>query len=373
MKVVLVGTAFPYRGGLASFNEALIRKLQARDIDCVIKTFSLQYPNFLFPGKTQFSDSPTPQDLQIQRVVNAIDPLNWIKVGKQIARGEPDILLLKYWTPFMAPCLATISYFAKKNKHTQVITILDNMIPHEQHFFDRWLTSYFVHNVDKFIYMSKKVGEQLQQFTTSKPVLFSPHPVFENFGDKASKQEAGKFLQLDDKKKYVLFFGFVRDYKGLDWLLQAWYKVEKKSDKKLIIAGEYYSNKEKYLSIIQKYNLQGSIVLIDKFINNEDVKYYFSIADVVVQPYKHATQSGVTQIAYHFEKPMIVTNVGGLSEIVPDGKVGFVVEPNVEDIRQGIEKFFQSNIDFLPFIQEEKKKYSWDCMVDNILKLSNMK
>lgn len=370
MKIVLVGTAYPYRGGLASFNEALIRKLQTRGIACGIKTFSLQYPNFLFPGETQFSDSPPPQDLKIQRLVNAINPFNWIKIGRQIAKEKPDIVLLKYWTPFMSPCLGSIAYFAKRNKHTQVIAVLDNIIPHEQHFFDKWLTKYFVRQIDSFIYMSKEVGEQLKQFTTTKPSIFSPHPVFENFGDKVSKQEAAQVLQLDDQKKYVLFFGFVRDYKGLDWLLEAWGKIENKSNKKLIIAGEYYSNKEKYLSIIQKYNLQDSIVLIDKFINNEDVKYYFSIADVVVQPYKHATQSGVTQIAYHFEKPMIVTNVGGLSEIVPNGKVGFVVEPNVENIHQGIENFFQSNIDFLPFIQEEKKKYSWEFMVDNILKLA---
>jgi D-inositol-3-phosphate glycosyltransferase len=371
MKVVLLGTAYPYRGGLASFNERLIREFQVQGHEAAIITFTLQYPAFLFPGTTQFSTSPPPEDLKIQRKVNAVNPLNWWLVGRQLQKDKPDILILKYWLPFMAPCFGTIARLVRKNKHTKVICIADNIIPHEPKFYDSRLTKFFIHSCDGFVTMSEQVLKDLARFDRKKMRASNPHPLFDNFGAVQSKESACAYLDLNSTNKYILFFGFIRDYKGLDLLLQAM-NLEELQDPNthLIIAGEFYTDKQPYLHLINE-KLSGRIHWFDRFIPDEEVKYFFSAADLVVQPYKHATQSGVTQIAYHFEVPMVVTNVGGLPELVPDGECGFVVPPEAQAIASAIQKFFETGgrDTFLPGIRNQKMRFGWDRMVQTIVEL----
>lgn len=364
-RIVILGTAYPYRGGLASFNELLARSFGRQGKKVHIITFRLQYPELLFPGKTQFSESPAPAGLEITRMVNAVNPLNWIQVGRRIRKMRPDMMVLKYWTPFMSPCLGTVCRIVRQNKHTVILSQLDNIIPHEHHFYDRILTRYFVKSVDGFIYMSQQVRDDLHTFTTVKPSIFAPHPVFDNFGARVSKIEACRQLNLPPGQNYLLFFGLIRDYKGLDLMLDAWHNLKQKhatENKKLIVAGEFYTDKTKYIRQMEHLGIQGDILLHDRFIRDEDVKYYFSLADAVVQPYKSATQSGVTQIAYHFEVPMIVTSVGGLAEIVPDGKAGYIVDPDAKRIAEAIEKIYQNdNLQkMIELIKIEKKRFSWE-------------
>lgn len=369
MKVTILGSAYPLRGGLAAYNQRLAREFSAQGDEVSIVTFSLQYPEFLFPGTTQYSSLPKPADLSIEVAVNSINPFNWIKVGLKIKKQKPDILVVKFWLPFMAPCLGTICRIVKRNRHTKIVSILDNIIPHEKRIGDRLFTAYFVNGVDAFIAMSDSVYNDLSVFDTKKPRLLSPHPLFDNYGAPIAKSEALQRLKLDASKRYMLFFGLIRDYKGLDILLKAMAREElRNSDIQLIVAGEYYSNKEEYEQLIRALNLKDKLELHTRFIPDDEVVNYFCAADMVVQPYKHATQSGVTQVCYHFNKPMLVTNVGGLPEIVPDNKVGFVVEPDEQAVADAILKFYgeHKETEFIQNILEEKQKYSWKVMVEKV-------
>ncbi|MCW3121838.1 MAG: glycosyl transferase family 1 [Flavipsychrobacter sp.] len=372
MRIAILGTAHPLRGGLAAFNERLAYQLQEQGHEVVIYSFSLQYPSFLFPGKTQFTDEPAPKGLTIKTVVNSVNPLNWLRVGAQMNKERYDLVVVKYWLPFMGPAFGTILRRAKKNKHTKVLCVVDNIIPHEKRPGDQQFTNYFIKAVDAFVTMSKDVLKDVKTFT-DKPAYFTPHPVYDSYNEVVSKQEACAKIGLPDDKKYLLFFGFIREYKGLDLLLEAMADARiRQAGIELIAAGEYY-NKEVEAnnnSIIEKHQLQKTVHLRTDFIPNSEVRYYFSAADLVVQPYKHATQSGITQIAFHFEKPMVVTNVGGLAEVVPDGKVGFVAEPNPKSIADAILKFYEPNS--IPGLHQhilnEKKKYMWDTFTDVMMK-----
>lgn len=368
MKCILLGTAYPFRGGLAAFNERLMEEFSLQNHEAEIYTFTVQYPDFLFPGKTQYSASPAPENLIIKRKVNSVNPINWRRVGKEIAKRNPDILLIKYWMPFMAPCFGTIAKIVKRNKKTKMICIADNILPHERKPYDRVFTKYFLKHVDACIVMTEHVKNDLKKISPKMPAFYHPHPLFDNFGKKISKQEACATLNLSASKKYILFFGFIRDYKGLDLLLKAFAKNHDENIQ-LIIAGEYYSNENEYLALIQTLHLQTRVHQFNHFIANEEVKNFFCAADLVVQPYKHATQSGVTQIAYHFEVPMIVTHVGGLAEMVPHNKVGFVTAANEDAIAEAINSFFtlHKEEEFILNIKEEKKKFTWNKMVETIL------
>lgn len=371
MKIIIIGSAHPLRGGLSTFNERLAEVFLKKN-EVEIYSFSLQYPGFLFPGKSQYTTEPAPKELKIKSVINSINPLNWIKIGQQIKKEKADLIIIKYWLPFMGPCFGTILRLAKTNKITKVISILDNVIPHEKRFGDKWFTQYFLKPVDAFLSMSHEVLNDLRTFEKTKNALYSPHPIYDNYGNLLSKIEARKKLNLPEEGKYILFFGFIRKYKGLDILLEAMIDERiKNANIKLIIAGEYYGDEELYNSIIKKNKLQNQVHLFTDFIPNEEVRLYFSAVDCVVQPYRDATQSGISQIAYHFEKPMIVTNIGGLPEIVPDNKVGFVTEVSSKGIADAILKFYdeKKEVEFIENIKEEKKKYSWDFFIENIMKL----
>lgn len=369
MKILIVGPAWPYRGGIADFDERIAREYIKKGDEVEIFTFTLQYPSFLFPGKTQYSPDPRPEDLDIKRKVNSINPFNWIKVGRELKKKNADLLIIKFWLPLMAPCFGTIARIVKGNGKTKVVSILDNIIPHEHRPGDKILSKYFVSNIDAFIAMSKSVYDDLKSLNDKKPCLLSPHPIYDNFGTAVNREEAIGSLGLDPSAKYMLFFGFIRDYKGLDILLKAIADERiKNSDIKLIVAGEFYNNSEKYFEMEKQLGLEGKIIWRTDFIADEQVKNYFCASDIIVQPYKTATQSGVTQIAYHFEKPMLVTNVGGLPEIVPNGKVGYSVEPEAKVIADAISDFYCNGryAEFVENIKEEKKKYSWDRMLENV-------
>lgn len=371
MKIVILGTAWPYRGGLAVYNERMAREFAAEGDEVSIYTFTLQYPSFLFPGKTQYSTEPSPQDLRIVRSLNSVNPFSWQKTGRAIRALQPDILIIKFWLPFMAPCLGRVARIVKRGGRTRVVSILDNIIPHEHRPGDRLLSRYFSRSVDGFVAMSESVLEDLNRFDTVKPRVFCRHPLYDNFGPKASRDEALEFLGLDPGQRYMLFFGLIRDYKGLDLLLKAYADSRfRKMNVRLIVAGEFYSGSEKYLEMEKQLGLEGMVVWKSDFVPDSEVRYCFGAADIVVQPYKSATQSGVTQIAYHFEKPMLVTDVGGLAEIVPDGRVGYVVRPDEHAIADALVDFFSNNRqnEFTEGILAEKKKYAWSNMTRSVRK-----
>ena len=373
MKITILGPAHPYRGGLASIMEIMARTFQRRGDEVDIKTFTLQYPSLLFPGESQTVATPPPADLRICRCVNTMNPLNWVRVGRRIRRERPDFVLMKYWTPFMAPCFGTIARIARGNGHTKVLCQIDNVEPHEHHLTDKPFNRYYLHSVDGFVYMSEQVHSELRAYSDA-PALFSPHPLFENFGERVERSEACVRLGLDPANRYVLFFGLIRDYKGLDLLLDAWAQLRRAGrteGRRLIVAGEFSTAGEPYLNRIADNGLQDEVLLHDRFIPDDDVKYYFSAADFVVQPYKTATQSGVTQIAYQFCVPMVVTKVGGLAEIVPDGRVGYVCEPTPEGVAGAIERMYEGDTlqRFRENCVEERRRFSWEEMCSRITEL----
>ena len=370
MKVIIIGPAHPLRGGLASFNERLAREFQSQGNEVSIYTFSLQYPGFIFPGTTQYSSDPAPKDLKINVCINSVNPFNWLIAGNRLKKENADLVVVRYWLPLMGPCLGTILRKVKKNKHTKIVCIADNIIPHEKRFGDKPFTQYFVKPVDAFITMSEKVLSDLRLFEKNKPAKAVQHPLYDNFGEKITKEEAREYLKIDREQKLLLFFGFIRKYKGLDILFDAMKLLQNNpstSNIKLLVAGEFYEDRKPYDEQIEKLDIKDSLILHTNFIADGEVKYYLCAADVVVQPYRNATQSGVTPLAYHFEKPMIVTNVGGLPSLVPDNKAGLVAEPNAASIAQKIVEYFdKGEAYFLPHIIEEKKKLSWAKLVATI-------
>ena len=369
-KLVIIGPAWPLRGGLSAFDEKLATQFTEKGIQTRIDTFSLQYPSILFPGKSQYTTDPKPNNVNIEVCINSINPFNWIKIGLKLHREKPDLIIVRFWIPFLAPCLGTILKIAKKNKHTKVISIVDNMIPHEKRIGDRLLTNYFVKTVDGFIAMSEKVKNDIKTFS-HKPVSISPHPIFNHFGDPITKFEARLQLGLPQEDKIILFFGYIRKYKGLDLLIHAMaIDAIKKLGIQLMIGGEFYEDASAYHDLVSALGLQNQIKFYSNYIPDGEVKNYVCSADFIIQPYRNATQSGVTPLAYHFEKPMLVTNVGGLADTVPNLKTGIVVAPTTEAIAKGIETLYELGENhFITNIIEEKKKYSWAQMTEKFLAL----
>tara|TARA_B100000902_G_scaffold3855_1_gene4929 strand:- start:193 stop:1323 length:1131 start_codon:yes stop_codon:yes gene_type:complete len=366
-KVIIIGPAHPYRGGIANFNNSLADAFFKNGDDIEILSFKLQYPSFLFPGKTQFESSDPPKNIKIKSIINSINPFNWFNVAREINRKNPDFVIIRYWLPFMGPCLGSIARLL--NKKIKILAITDNIIPHEKRFGDFFLTKYFVSSCDAFVTLSASVLEDLTQFTKSKNKKFTPHPIYDTFGEKIDKSVAKKNLELNINDKYLLFFGFVRKYKGLDLMLHAMSDQRIKDlGIKLIVAGEFYDNIDFYLDLINELDIDSNIILKSDFIDERDVKNYFCASDMITQTYRTATQSGVTQIAYHFERPMLVTDVGGLAEIVPHKKVGYVTTQEPKIIADAIVDFYTNNreLDFEKNTKTEKLKFSWQNLIHTI-------
>ncbi|MBI4647314.1 MAG: glycosyltransferase [Bacteroidia bacterium] len=370
--IVIIGPAHPLRGGIAAFSERLANGFLDNGDNVRIETFSLQYPNFLFPGETQYSTSPPPENLNITVSINSINPLNWYKIGGKIKKEKPDIAVVAYWMPFISPCLGTIIRIIRKNRHTRIIALVHNLIPHEKIPGTRLLTKYFIKKVDAFAAMSKTVLDDIESFDKVKPKIYSPHPLYDNYGPVFSREEALNRLGLDKNFNYILFFGIIREYKGLDLLLEGFADARlRKYNLKLIIAGEFYSKPEPYFEIIRRNNLHNHLFIKQEFIPDNEVANYFNAADIIVQPYKNATQSGVAQIGFHFNKPVLVTNVGGLGEIIPHKKAGYVVEKSPAAIADALVDFYENKRkeEFSQNVILEKTKYSWDKFVGVIYKL----
>ena len=363
LKIVIVGPAWPLRGGLSTYNERLCLQFQNEGHEASILSFKLQYPSILFPGKTQLSSDPATENITIDTAMNSINPFNWIRVGLKYKKMAPDIMVFRYWMPFMAPCLGTIARIASSNKKTKVVAIADNIYPHEKHFYDNICTNYFVKSMHGFITMSQSVLADLKKLVPQKPSQYIPHPMYDNFGASIEKQTAKKQIGLDPQFNYLLFFGFIRHYKGLDILLKAFADTRlRQLNVKLLIAGEYYEDSSPYKQLIKELKLEDWVVEHNDFIPNPMVSAYFSASDMVVQTYHSATQSGVTQIAYHFNKPMLVTNVGGLAETVPHGEVGYVTEKDEKAIADALVDFYtnQKEGSFSKNAAEFKKHFSWE-------------
>lgn len=370
-KIFIIGPAYPLRGGLATFDELFCRAFQKEGHQCEIISYSLQYPGFLFPGSTQYDTSGiAPQGITIHTLINSVNPLSWFKTARFIKQQKPDFVVFRFWIPFMGPALGTIARSIRK-AGIKVLAITDNVVPHEKRPGDVAFARYFINGCDGFITMSKAVMKDLEQFTQTTNKKFLLHPLYTSFGDKLDKQEARKKLGLNHNDQLVLFFGLIRKYKGLDMLLDAFDELKGKPDIKLIIAGEFYEDKQPYLDLINRYGIQDRVILHDKFIANEDVKLYFSATDLVALPYRSATQSGVTQVSFHFEVPTLVTNVGGLGEIIPDKVAGYVVDSNGKAIAEGITDYFDNNrmLSYTEGMKREKQKYDWSIFVKEVIGL----
>jgi glycosyltransferase involved in cell wall biosynthesis len=361
MRIAYLSTFYPYRGGIAQFNAALLKAF-SENHETKAYTFTRQYPELLFPGKTQYAgEKDSAEDVGAVRVLDSINPLTYGKTARTIMQFKPDIMVTKYWMPFFSPSLGTVGKSLKKSGVVNV-AILDNVIPHEKKFYDKVLTKYFLNNYNAFVAMSQSVADDLLTFKPDAKYALHPHPIFD-FGEHINKTEAKAKLGLNANDNYMLFFGFIRRYKGLDMLLDAMADARLKGKNlKLIVAGEYYEDGTFYENKIKELSIQDNVILRTDYIPSDMVKYYFCAADIIVQPYRSATQSGVTQIAYHFEKPMLVTDVGGLSEIVPHNKVGYVVQPNATAIADAINDFYENKREapFTANTKEEKKRFQWE-------------
>ncbi len=371
-KILIVGPAWPLRGGLATYNERLCREFISQGFECEIQSFSLQYPSILFPGKTQFSDDSKPTDITIHATLNSINPINWFKTASRIKKAGYDLVIFRYWMSFMAPAFGTLARIIKTPK-TKIIAITDNVFSHERKPFEKSLAQYFLNSCDGFLSMSKDVLAQVQQLQANKPSQYVPHPMYDMFGPVVNKSDAIEKLGLDPTYRYCLFFGFVRKYKGLHLLLDSFAKLDRQALKlKLIVAGEFYEDATPYHQQIQELQLTEDVILKSDFIPNNQVGLYFCASDIVVQTYITATQSGVTQIAYFYNTPMLVTNVGGLAELVPNNVVGMVCEKNSDEISARLEQYFQNNSEaqMKLAIEQEKQKFTWPYLCNALLQIA---
>lgn len=367
-KIIIIGPAHPLRGGIADSNHSLAAALQQLGHHVEFLSFSLQYPSILFPGKSQFDYDAIPPKIKIKSAINSINPISWINCAIWLRKQKPDIIISRYWIPFIGISIGSVLRISGLKSKSTLVALCDNIIPHEKRIGDSLLTKFFLKSNDYYFVMSKAVGDDINKFIDKPKIDFHPHPVYDQFGLLKAKVEAKQILGLDNSKKYILFFGFIRAYKGLDLLINAMPHID--NDVHLIVAGEFYDDHTPYLSLIDNLNLNSRIHLFSEFIPQSDVTNYFSACDMVVQPYKSATQSGVAQIAYHFNKPIIVTDVGGLAEVVPHNKVGYVVDVDSMAISNAVNRFYFENNEsrFSENISIEKEKYSWINMAKQLVK-----
>lgn len=371
MNIAYLSTFYPYRGGIAQFNACLYRELEKQGHNVKAYTFTTQYPNFLFPGKTQFvTENDIADKIDSVRCLNSINPFSYYKTARLINQQQPDLLVMKYWMSFFGPSLGTAAGRVRK-KGTKVVTILDNVIPHEKRFFDASFTKYFLKRNDGFIAMSESVKNDLLSLAPNAKVILKPHPLYDHFGKKLSREQACKNLNIDPAKKNLLFFGIIRDYKGLDLLIEAFSKLD--NSYQLIIAGEVYGSFDKYQAQIDAIPNKENVKLFNHYISDAQVPDFFSAADVVVLPYKSATQSGITSIAYHFELPLIATDVGGLKESITHEKTGLIVpESTSEKILESIRQYYEGNRqeNFRTNILALKEELSWKNFADELIRFS---
>ena len=367
MKIVIVGPAYPLRGAMAQMNAILGHHLSQKH-DVQIVSFTRQYPSLLFPGKSQIDPGKPLFNVPTVSLIDSINPISWYRAARYITNQKPDVIIFRYWMPFFAPCFGSIARLVKRKINAQVIFICDNIIPHEKRPGDVALTKYAFHSADAFVVLSKEVEKDLVHIIPHARYIVSPHPLYDVFGTLQPKEEARKRLGLKNER-VMLFFGYVRSYKGLSVLIDAMLKIQEMAPVTLLIVGEFYEDEKKYRAMIHRHGLESCIRIYSQYIPNDEVATFFSAADVVVLPYISATQSGIIQIAYHFNKPVITTHVGGLSEVVIHGHTGFVIPPkNPDALTKAVLKFYNEHCEeeFAKNISEEKKQYSWDKFIERL-------
>ena len=367
MKIVIVGPAYPLRGAMAQMNAILGHHLSQKH-DVQIVSFTRQYPSLLFPGKSQIDPGKPLFNVPTVSLIDSINPISWYRAARYITNQKPDVIIFRYWMPFFAPCFGSIARLVKRKINAQVIFICDNIIPHEKRPGDGALTKYAFHSADAFVVLSKEVEKDLVRILPNVRYIVSPHPLYDVFGTLQSKEEARKKLGLKDER-VMLFFGYVRSYKGLSVLIDAMLKIQEMAPVTLLIVGEFYEDEKKYRAMIHRHGLESCIRIHSQYIPNDEVATFFSAADVVVLPYISATQSGIIQVAYHFNKPVITTHVGGLSEVVIHGHTGFVIPPNNPDaLTKAVMEFYNKHCEeeFAKNISEEKRQYSWDKFIERL-------
>lgn len=368
MKLAYLSTFYPFRGGIAQFNASLYRALEKNN-EIKAFTYTRQYPDFLFPGETQFvTEKDNVDRISAERILDTTNPFSFFSAARKIKSYAPDVLLMKYWISYMAPSQGAVA--ARVGKKTKVISVLDNVIPHELKFYDGMLTNYYLNQNHGFVVMSEAVKKDLLQFLPKAKYLFHQHPLYNHFGEKADVLGSKRKLNIPLDKKVILFFGFIRDYKGLYLLIDAMAKLS--NEYVLVIAGEVYGSFDKYQKQIESLGIQDKIVLHVRYISDSEVPLFFSAANVCVLPYKSATQSGITSIAYHFDLPLIATNTGGLAESIHHNKTGIIVSPDSTQIAQAIDHYFSEHLEsiFRNEITKLKKQLSWESLADSIVEFS---
>jgi len=372
MKIAILSPFYPFRGGLAQLNARLYTELSVKN-EVRAFTFTTLYPNFLFPGKTQFvSEGDTAQKIDSIRVLNSINPFSYIKTARRINKFAPDILIIPYWMSFMAPAFGSVCRLL--NKKTKVISLVHNAISHEKTIVEKPLAKYFLKSCNAFIVMSEPVKKDLLSLKKDANILQLPHPIYDQYKDKSDKLEARTKLGINLNKKTLLFFGFIREYKGLDLLIEATNLLTE--DYQLIIAGECYGSFDKYKALIDKSSLKDNIKVFDHYINDDMVSLLFSATDVLILPYRSGTQSGVIAMAYQLETPVITTNVGALGDTIKDANTGMVVENiSTDAIANTIKQYFEEDRSntFLSNIKSEKERLSWKYFIQKIEKFTEDK
>lgn len=371
MNITLIGTAYPLRGGIAHYNALLAQALGTRHQVQTI-TFSRQYPSLLFPGKSQEEAAGGEGATPAPRLIDSMNPFNWVRVGNLIRNQAPDLLLFKYWLPFFGPCFGTIARRARRNGRTKVVCICDNVLPHERRPGDAVCTRYAFRSVDGFIVQSDAVEKDLNEFWKDAQYRKAPHPLYTIFGEPIDRDAARRSLGIT-APRVLLFFGYVRRYKGLDVLLDALARLPGEMGIHLVIAGEFYDPERGYRDQIRALQIQDRVTLHSDYLPSSDVPRYFSAADAVVLPYRSATQSGIAQIAYQFGTPIIATDVGGLHEVVLDDQTGLIVPPeNPAALAEAILRFYRSGKEpaYRNNVQREKQKYTWDNLARAIEELT---
>lgn len=364
--IILIGPAYPYRGGNALFVTHTYKTLKDQ-FDIKIYNYKLLYPSILFPGKTQF-DVSKEQVFEVpnERIVNSINPFNWVKVARLLKKEGADLVVFDWWHPFFGFCHGIISFLIRKKYKNKILFITENVVSHEANPIDRILTKIGLRNASKFLTLSGVVEKEVQQYSKGKKVYRSELPIYDCYKqiDESNIQEIKAEFGFEPQSLVLLFFGYVRKYKGLDILIEAFPSIlSQNPNAKLLIVGEFYDDPRPYLEQVKNLKIEDKVKLINQFVPNEDVAKYYQVSDVVILPYRSATQSGILNVAYGFYKPVIVTDVGGLAEFVDEGKTGFVIEPDSPAaILDGVNKFLEAKdqTDFLTFIGQKNQKNSFN-------------
>ncbi|ASJ05721.1 glycosyltransferase family 4 protein [Thermococcus barossii] len=374
MKIAVIGPIHPFVGGISHYNTELCKSLSTNH-ELVVISYKRRYPMFLYPGKNQIDKkcSRKSEISNVEYILDTVNPITWIKAVSRIKKENPNLLIFHWVTPFMTPMFVTVFFLLKKLTRIQILAICHNVLPHERTSLDVFLTKLVFRNVDYFIVHSRKDFTNLKKIVTrpTRRVLFPLYHMFKV--SNISKNHAKEIINLTKNDKVILFFGYIREYKGLIYLIQAMPKVLIRiPTAKLLVVGEFWDNKERYLAEIENLNIKNAVILIDKYVHNDQVELYFSAADVVVLPYISATQSAVVQTAYYFNKPVITTRVGGLPDIVTDKKTGLIVEPkDSEMLAEAISEYLEQTIGkkMGRIIHRTKWKFSWERLVKTIEKL----